>query len=44
MLGGFLIAVEALPQIEGGTDGLQTGRVAPRVLNKQLQTADKGRC
>jgi hypothetical protein len=32
----------ARPQVETGGNGLQIGRVAAKILNKQSRTADKG--
>jgi hypothetical protein len=32
----------ACPQVADGRDGLQVWRVAANILNKQLQTVDKG--
>jgi hypothetical protein len=42
MLGGSLVTTALCPQIADGGEGLQIWRVAADILNKELQTANKG--
>jgi hypothetical protein len=39
---GFYKDIRACPRFAGGGGGVQTWRVAASVLNKWLQTVDKG--